>query len=105
MALTLRFLTADDSNHSIAYDYLVAHSTISGIVKQMCDAIEEWYMEEVLDTPMLPQQWVEVAYEFRRRWNLPHCVSAVDGKHVAIRKPPKADLMYWNYKLSEYVSE
>ena len=59
--------------------------TISGIVRQVCDAIVEEYMEEVLDTPMPPQQWVEIATEFRRRWNLPHCVSAVDGKHVAIR--------------------
>ena len=55
-------------------------------------------MEEVLDTPMQPHQWAEIADEFSRRWNLPHCVGAVDGKHVAIRKPKKGGSVFWNYK-------
>jgi hypothetical protein len=98
LALTLRFLATGDSYHSIAYDFLVPHNTISGIVNQVCNAIVEEYMEEVLNTPMQPHQWEEVADEFRRRWNFPHCVGAADGKHVAIRKPTKGGSIFWNYK-------
>ena len=98
LALTLRFLATGDSYQSIAYDFLVPHNTISGIVTEVCDAIVEEYMEEVLDTPMQPHQWAEIADEFSRRWNLPHCVGAVDGKHVAIRKPKKGGSVFWNYK-------
>ena len=98
LALTVRFLATGDSYQSIAYDFLVPHNTISGIVTEVCDAIVEEYMEEVLDTPMQPHQWAEIADEFSRRWNLPHCVGAVDGKHVAIRKPKKGGSVFWNYK-------
>ena len=50
LALTLRFLATGESYHSIAYDFLVAHNTISGIVIQVCDAIVEEYMDEI-ETP------------------------------------------------------
>ncbi len=39
-----------------------------------------------------------VANQMSRKWQYHHCLGAIDGKHVAIRKPMKAGYYYFNYK-------
>lgn len=48
--------------------------------------------------PKTGEDWKLIAKEFNERWNFPNCVGAVDGKHVAIRKPPGSGSQYYNYK-------
>ena len=45
----------------------------------------------------MPQR-KEVAEGFSSRWNYHNCLGTVDGKHVAMKKRPKAGSFYYNYK-------
>nr|XP_054768403.1 putative nuclease HARBI1 [Lytechinus pictus] len=98
LAITVRFLASGDKYPSLMYSFRVARNTISLIIPEVCQAIVEEYKDEVITCPITPEEWTSVEEVFRNRWNVPHAVGALDGKHVAIRKPAKSGSLYHNYK-------
>jgi len=62
-----------------------------------------FYLPEALKDEVMPdiqdeETWLEISKNFETRWNMPHCLGAIDGKHVRITKPPKTGSDYYNYK-------
>ena len=47
---------------------------------------------------MSGDEWKAISDEFSSRWNFPHVVGALDGKHFPIIRPPKGVSFYFNYK-------
>jgi len=76
----------------------VPHNTISLFVPEVCTAIWEEYKDEVLALPSRPAEWKQIARGFSERWNFHHCIGALDGKHVMIKKPAHSGTLNYNYK-------
>ena len=98
LALTLRHLASGDSYMSMMYFWLVPHNTISIIVREVCQAIFDEYVSDVLPVPTEEDQWRAIADGFMRRWQFPNTIGALDGKHVACKCPPRSGSLYFNHK-------
>ncbi|XP_052871371.1 uncharacterized protein LOC128276954, partial [Anopheles cruzii] len=51
-----------------------------------------------VNTPKSQHEWKAVAVEFQRKLHFPHCLGALDGKHVKILAPIHSGSEYYNYK-------
>ena len=64
---------------------------------ETCIALYTTLVDEYLAVPTTAQ-WRKIAIDFCRVWNAPNCVGAVDGKHVAIKCPPRSGSDFYNSK-------
>lgn len=48
--------------------------------------------------PKTVEEWKKVSEGFAARWNFPHCVGSLDGKHIRIQAPDASGSLYFNYK-------
>ena len=48
--------------------------------------------------PPSEQDWLAIAQNFDSYWNFPHCIGAMDGKHIVIQAPPNSGTLFFNYK-------
>lgn len=98
VALTLRHLASGARYSDMQYAWRVPHNTISLVVREVCEAIVEEYLDEQLTPPSTEQGWRRLADDWYERWQFPHTVGSIDGKHVACKAPPDSGSEYYNYK-------
>lgn len=97
LALTLRFLATGESFHSLSFQFRISLGAVSYIIKGCCDAIVERMLHIFVPLPST-DEWGHIAERFEHRWNYPHALGAIDGKHVTIKKPDNGGSFYFNYK-------
>ncbi|XP_049513913.1 uncharacterized protein LOC119466062 [Dermacentor silvarum] len=98
LAQTVRFLAAGETLRSSCFSFLNGRSTACGIVSSVCQVLWDVLGPLYVACPSSADEWLQIASEFEERWNMPHCVGAIDGKHVAIECPSKSGSEDYNYK-------
>lgn len=48
--------------------------------------------------PQSLDEWRQIQSGFEIKWNFPSCCGALDGKHIAIKRPPGTCAEFYNYK-------
>lgn len=98
LSLTLHYLAEGASQQSMAFQYRIAKSTVSKIIHETCGAIWEALHEIYLRPPKSKDEWLKISQQFEELWNFPHCLGAIDGKHITMQCPLKSGSLYYNYK-------
>ena len=98
IAIAMRHLASGDKYASMMFDFRFPHNTMSVVAREVCQVIVEEYKNEVISCPITTKEWRPIAEQFKRRWNVSHACAALDGKHVAWKKPSNTEILYYNYK-------
>lgn len=98
LALTIRYLASGDSQQSMSFSYRISKTCVSNIIQETCQAIWDALSYEYLQTPTSADDWKNISKEFMELWNFPHCLGAIDGKHIAIKCPASSGSLFFNYK-------
>ncbi|XP_019849888.1 PREDICTED: putative nuclease HARBI1 [Amphimedon queenslandica] len=98
LTLTLRFLAAGVSQASLSFSFTISSASVCNIVYETCEAIWSALQPMYVTAPTSKEDWLKISKEFEQLWNFPHCIGAIDGKHVVIQAPPNAGSEYYNYK-------
>ncbi|XP_072400625.1 uncharacterized protein [Diabrotica undecimpunctata] len=97
LAICLIYLASGCTFTDLHYSYRVGISTAKNIVEEVCAAIWSEMREECIPTPTC-DMWQSIASNFESIANFPHCLGAVDGKHIRLTCPFDSGSMYFNYK-------
>lgn len=97
LSFCCRYLATGDRISSVAQSYRVSYSKALQIIKKTCEDISL-----TLEPKYIPEStaetWMESASGYHERWNLPHCVVALDGKDIKLRVPRNSGSLFRNYK-------
>lgn len=72
LVVTLRFLATGNSFRSLSFSYRLGRKTVADIVAETCTSIYDVLSEKYLRTPSTPEEWLNIAEGFWKRWNSPN---------------------------------
>jgi hypothetical protein len=89
-------MATGESFRSLAFHHSI-HSYISVIVRGVLKSIKDLMLHLYISKPSTKQMMINVK-DYCNIWNYPNCWASIDGKHIRIRCPSNAGLLFFNYK-------
>ena len=71
---------------------------VSHIIQETLNAIWKALKDKYVSPPKSATDWKNISRDFESVWHLPHCIGAIDGKHIAMQCPKNSGSLYFNYK-------
>lgn len=96
--LIFRYLSTGNDYQSLSYLFRVSPSSISIIVREVCQLIIDILSPMYLRTPETETEWLNVSREFGQEVNFKQCLGSIDCKHIRITKPKNSGSVFFNRK-------
>lgn len=97
--LFFSYLSEGCSMQEIAWNNFIGHTTAHCIIKETCQVL--WnILQPIVLPPPEKEDLANISVQFYRRWNIPNCIGALDGKYIQIQCPKYSGSLYFSYKKS-----
>ncbi|CAD7081567.1 unnamed protein product [Hermetia illucens] len=96
LAAVLEYFACGSLQRHIASVHRISKQHFGKIIDEVSIALISALNEYI--PPYDANVMINAANDFNYQWNFPNCVGSIDGKHIAIKCPPKAGSMFFNYK-------
>ncbi|KAJ8684590.1 hypothetical protein QAD02_020382 [Eretmocerus hayati] len=94
LVVTLSHMASGDSMASLASRFLIGDCTVCNIIHETTEAL--WRnLYPIVFRRQTRNDWRRIATGFEQKTHCPHCLGAIDGKHVVIQCPPNAGSGYY----------
>lgn len=95
--LFYRYLSTGMSFRSLAFSFRMGASTVSKIVKEVVKVLWQTFQPLHMQIPS-KEDFLKTAEDYYNLWNFPHCLGAIDSKHIRVNSPKHSGSVYYNYK-------
>ena len=69
-------------------------AVVGRIINEICEVLWKTLIERGFIKQLnTEEEWKAIASEFKKCWNFPHCVGALDDKHVVMQAPANSGSM------------
>ncbi|XP_017467698.1 PREDICTED: uncharacterized protein LOC108360066 [Rhagoletis zephyria] len=97
LGLTLLYLSQGCGPQFLAWSHKMGASTVRQVVYDTCEAIWSELHDIYVAKPNV-RELRNIADRFYAKTGMPHCLGAIDGKHVNIVRPINSGSLFFNYK-------
>ena len=96
VAVTMYYLSDEGRFRKNANAFGIAKNTVSMIIRQVTKAISNHLADKYFKLPRTEEEVNESCSLFFKKHGFPHCLGAVDGTHIAIKRPSENSTDYIN---------
>ncbi|XP_028982504.1 putative nuclease HARBI1 [Diachasma alloeum] len=97
LVLTIRFLATGSTYSTLAFSFKMGIKTVSVIIAETMNTFWLTLTSRHMPVPSV-SDFLKISQDFQKKWKFPHCLGAIDGRHVAVKKPPNSGKLYYNFK-------
>ena len=83
----------------LVFSFRISRAAICTILSETCEKIWQVLSSSYVRAPSTVLEWTKITKELFDIWDMPHCIGATDGKHIAVKCPAKSDSLHYNYKV------
>ena len=98
VAVTLYYMSDVLRMRKVANEFGIGKSTVSIIIRRVTKAISVHLAPKYIQIPSTDEEIQEMVVQFYERQGFLQCLGAVDGKHIAIKRPTVTSRDFINRK-------